>query len=381
MANTATSVSVHGHCDPAFARVAEAFAANFAQREEVGAAVCVYADGEKVVDLWGGVADPATGRAWAEDTLVCMMSVGKGMAALCVHRLIQRGEVELDAPLARYWPEFAEAGKGEITVAQVLGGKSGVLFADSAPPNSVMDWGAMTAAIARQPPAWPAGSRGAYQSMTMGFMLGELVRRVDGRRLNDFFQDEIAGLLGVEYAWGLDDEQAARAATIIGNAAHHTVQAFADPSTNLGRAWHMRPVGPQFYNTDAFRQGVLPSSNGHGHARSVARIYAALASGGVLDGVELLSPEEIGMARTLQWDEVCAMTERPYRYALGFFLNTPGLVPMGTNPQAFGHPGAGGALGFADPERRWSFAYSPNFMCSGSGSGDRCTALVEALYS
>jgi CubicO group peptidase (beta-lactamase class C family) len=217
--------------------------------------------------------------------------------------------------------------------------------------------------------------------MTMGFMLGELVRRVDGRLLNTFFQEEIAAPLGVDYAWGLDDAQDARVAPIIGNAAHHTVQAFADPSTNLGRAWHMRPVGPQFYNTDAFKRGVLPSSNGHGNARSVARIYAALAGGGRLGDVILLSSEEIEGARTLQWDEVCAMTERHYRYALGFFLNTPGLVPMGDNPRAFGHPGAGGALGFADPERGLSFAYSPNFMCAGSGSGERCSALVSALYS
>jgi CubicO group peptidase (beta-lactamase class C family) len=375
------SVQLHGACDPAFAHVAEAFAANFSERQEIGAAVCVYADGEKVVDLWGGLADPATRRPWAEDTLVCMMSVGKGMAALCIHRLVERGLIDLTAPVARYWPGFAQAGKDAITVAQVLGGKSGVLFADSAPPNSVMDWTTMVEAIERQPPAWPAGSRGAYQSMTMGFMLGELVRRVDGRLLNTFFQEEVAAPLGVEYVWGLDDAQDARVAPIIGNAAHHTVQAFADPSTNLGRAWHMRPVGPRFYNTDAFRRGVLPSSNGHGNARSVARIYAALAGGGRLGDVTLLSSGEIEIARTLQWDEICAMTERHYRYALGFFLNTPDLVPMGDNPRAFGHPGAGGALGFADPERGLAFAYSPNFMCAGSGSGERCSALVSALYS
>jgi CubicO group peptidase (beta-lactamase class C family) len=381
LGDLALSADVHGVCDPAFARVAEAFADNFSAREEVGAAVCVYADGVKVVDLWGGLADPQTGQPWERDTLVCMMSVGKGMAALCVHRLIERGAIELSAPVARYWPGFGQAGKDKITVAQVLGGKSGVLFADSAPPNSVMDWSEMVAAIERQPPEWRAGSRGAYQSMTMGFMLGELVRRVDGRLLNTFFQEEIAKPLGVDYGWGLNDEQDARAAPIIGNAAHDTVQAFADPSTNLGRAWHMRPVGPQFYNTDAFKRGVLPSSNGHGTARSVARVYAALAQGGTLDGVALLSAAQIEQARTLQWDEVCAMTARHYRYGLGFFLNTPGLVPMGNNRRAFGHPGAGGALGFADPERRIAFAYSPNFMCAGSGSGERCTALVAALYS
>ncbi|MDB5459395.1 MAG: beta-lactamase family protein [Caulobacteraceae bacterium] len=372
---------IQGLCDPDFERVKEAFEANFTQRGEVGAAVCVYADGRPVVDLWGGMADPEAGRPWAEDTLVAMMSVGKGMAALCVHRLIERGEIDLDAPMALYWPGFGQAGKQAVTVHHVLSGQSGVLFADTAPPLSVLDWDAMIDAIERQPPEWVPGSRGAYQSMTMGFMLGELVRRVSGRRLNAFFQEEIARPLGVEYAWGLSPEQESRTAPIIGNPAHDTVKAFADPSTKLGRAWHMRPKGTQFYNTPGFRQGVLPSSNGHGNARGVARIFAALAQGGTLDGVQLLSDPEVEVARTLQWDGICGMTDRHYRYGLGFFLNSQPLAPMGDNTRAFGHPGAGGALGFADPERRLAFAYSPNFMCAGAGSGDRCTALVTALYS
>ena len=310
-----------------------------------------------------------------------MMSVGKGMAALCVHQLVQQGVIDLKAPVARYWPEFGQAGKEGITVHHILSGTSGMLFADSAPPLSVLDWDAMTSAIARQPAEWAPGSRGAYQSMTMGFMLGELVRRVTGRLLNTYFQEEIARPLQAEYAWGLSPEQEARTAPIIGNPAHDTVKAFADPSTKLGRAWHMRPAGTQFYNTPGFRQGVLPSSNGHGNARGVARIYAALAQGGSLDGVLLLNPDEIEIARTLQWDGICGMTDRHYRYGMGFFLNTPPLAPMGDNMRAFGHPGAGGAMGFADPERKLAFAYSPNFMCSGAGSGERCTALVTALYS
>lgn len=375
------NAAIHGHVDPAFARVGDAFRANFSARGEVGAAVCVFSEGRKVVDLWGGMADPQAGKPWAEDTLVCMMSVGKGMAALCLHRLISQGRVDLDQPVALYWPQFGEAGKQDILVRHVLGGTSGVLYADGAPPLSVMEWDVMTGAIARQAPEWPPGARGAYQSMTMGFMLGELVRRVDGRLLNTVFQQEIAGPLGVEYGWGLGAGQEARTAPIIGNPAQDTINAFADPGTRLGRAWHMRPAGTAFYNTPAFRRGVLPSSNGHGNARSVATIYAALAGGGSVGGVRVLDPEGIARARTLSWDGVCAMTDRHYRYAMGFFLNTPPLVPMGDNPLAFGHPGAGGALGFADPERGLAFAYAPNFMCAGAGSGERATALVQALYA
>jgi CubicO group peptidase (beta-lactamase class C family) len=372
---------IEGQCDSAFASVRAAFAENFERRGEVGAAVCVYSAGRKVVDLWGGLADPQSGRPWQRDTLVCMMSVGKGMAALCIHRLVERGNIALDRPVAHSWPGFGQAGKDGITVRHVLSGTSGVLFADAAPPASVMDWQQMIPAIEQQPPEWPAGSRGAYQSMTMGFMLGELVRRVDGRPLNQFFQEEIAGPLGVDYVWGLNDEQDARTAPIIGNPAHDTVKAFADPTTGLGRAWHMRPVGTAFYNTASFRRGVLPSSNGHGNARSVARVYAALSEAGTLDGVSVLTPSGIELVRALQWDDACGMTGRHYRYGMGFFLNTPPLVPMGPNPRAFGHPGAGGALGFADPERRLAFAYAPNFMCAGAGSGDRATALVAALPS
>ena len=367
---------VHGWCDPEFARVGAAFTRNFTERDEIGAAVCVFAGGRKVVDLWGGHRDAARLQPWQEETIVCMMSVGKGMAALCVHRLIERGLIELDQPVAHYWPEFAQAGKAAVTVRHVLGSMSGALFADSAPPLSVLDWAAMTAAIAAQPTAWAPGTQGGYQSMSMGFMLGELVRRVDGRRIERYFADEIAGPLGVDYAWGLDDEQIALRAEIIGNPAHDTVKAFADPSTMLGRAWHMRPKGTDFYNTDGFWHGVLPSSNGHGNARGVATIFAAL-----LDDDVLVSAATRERMRGLEWDMACGMTGRPYRYGLGFFLSAPPMVPMGPNPRAFGHPGAGGAIGFADPEAGLSFAYSPNYMCAGGGSGERCNALVDALYA
>ena len=240
--------------------------------------------------------------------------------------------------------------------------------------GAVTDWDAMTQGIAAQPAEWEPGTRGAYQSMTMGFMLGELVRRVDGRALPTYFQQEIAGPLGVEYGWGLSEEQVERTADIVANSGHETLKAFADPSTRLGRAWHMRPKGAGFYNSDQFRRGVLPSSNGHGNARSVATIFDAL-----LDD-RLVKSETRERMRTLQWDTPCGMTDRPYRYALGFFLSAAPLVPMGPNPRAFGHPGAGGAIGFADPEAGLSFAYAPNFMCAGEGSGGRCAALVDALY-
>jgi CubicO group peptidase (beta-lactamase class C family) len=371
---------IHGSCDPRFERVGEVFAENFARRGEVGAAVCVYQNGEKLVDLWGGIADPETGMDWAENTLVCMMSVSKSMAALCVHRLIDRGVIALDATVASYWPEFAQAGKGAITVKQLLGGFAGLIYADAAPPNSITNWEVMIRALEQQAPEWPPGTRGAYHSMSMGLLLGELVRRADGRRIAQFLREEIAGPLGAEYGYGLDDEQIARTARILPNPESVTTNAIADRTSKLGRAWKARPAGAEYYNSDEFRRGVFPSSNGHGNARSVARIYAALSLDGTIDGVEILKPGSIERLREEQWDGICGMTDRHFRYGLGFFLGGVPLAPLGPNRGAFGHPGAGGALGFADPENRISFSYSPNFMCGGAGVGERCESLVKAVY-
>lgn len=372
---------IKGTCDPAFHPVRQVFEDNFRQRGEVGAAVCVYRDGRKVVDLWGGVADTATGKPWAEDTIVCMMSVGKSMAALSVLMLVERGQIDLDAPVARYWPGFAQAGKGSITVRTLLTGKAGVIYADHAADGAAYDWDAMVSAFEQQEPAWEPGTKGGYHSMSMGILLGELVHRADGRMIDRFFAEEVATPLGADYQFGLDDAAIARVSDIIRNPGSVTLTQIDDPDTKLGRAWRVVPEAADRYNNDDFRRAVFPSSNGHGNARAIARIYAALAAGGTLDGVQLISPELVEVARTEAWKGTCAMTDRQFRYGHGFFLNYPPLAPLGPNDRAFGHPGAGGAIGIADPEARMSFSYSPNFMTDGAGVGDRCTALIDAAFA
>jgi len=371
-------IVIEGDCDPAFEAVRRAFEENFRLRGEVGAAVCVYTKGRKVVDLWGGLADPQKGKRWERDTIVCMMSVGKSMAALSVLMLVDRGKIDLDAPVADYWPEFAQAGKQAITVRTLLAAKAGLLYADHAPDGAAYDWGTMIRALEMQAPEWEPGTRGGYHSMSCGFLLGELVRRVDGRYFNIFFKEEITDPLGADYHFALHDDEIARAATIIPNPGSVTLVQSRDLKTKLGRAWRVRPNGPDSYNSEAYRRALFPSSNGHGNARAIARIYAALAGGGTLDGVRLLSSSLIETARTETWKEICQMTDRPFRYALGFFLNHSPMSPFGRNPRAFGHPGAGGAVGIADPEAGVAFSYSPNFMCAGAGVGDRCEALVAA---
>jgi CubicO group peptidase (beta-lactamase class C family) len=370
-----------GYCDPAFAKVGETFAANFRDRGEIGAAVAVYRHGQKMVDLWGGWADAAQTRPWQQDTIVCMMSVGKGMAALGVWMLIDRGLIDLDAPVARYWPGFAQAGKGSITVGTLLAGKAGLLYADHAPAGAGYDWEVMIDALERQKPAWEPGTAHGYHSATAGYLFGELIRQVDGRPLDQFLREEVTGPLGADYGYGAAWADPERVADIVPNQDSHTFVQSRDPSTKMGRAWRMRPDSPDHYNDARMRSGLLPSTNGHGNARAVARIYAALASGGTLDGVRLVSSDTIDRMRTESWFGPCEMTDRIFRYAYGFFLNEPLMSPMGTNPRAFGHPGAGGSLGFADPENGIAFSYSPSLMCAGGGLGERCLALTSAVYA
>ncbi len=372
---------IHGTCDPAFALVRDTFAENFTSRGEVGAAVCVYKDGRKVLDLWGGIADQKTGRAWDKDTIVCMMSVGKAMAALCVLRLIDRGLIDLEAPVARYWPEFAQAGKDKITVRLLMGGLAGLVYADHAPEGAAFDWDVMVRALEKQEPIWKPGTVGAYHSMTAGHLFGELVRRVDGRMVNVMFAEEVANPLGADYKIGVDDADLSRVATMIPNPGSVSFTQIADPTSKLGRAWRILPKGPDVFNSTAYRKSVFPSGSGHGTARGIARIYAALCNGGQLDGYYVLSPALIDELRKPSWEGVCGMTDREFRYGLGFFISAPPLIPFGANKRAFGHPGAGGAIGFCDPEAGLSFSYSPNFMCSGAGAGDRCEALIESAFS
>lgn len=371
---------IGGDSAPGFARLRATFETNFRERGEVGASVCVFRGGEKLVDLWGGIARPATGEQWRADTLVCMMSVGKSMTALCALILIDRGVIELEAPVVRYWPEFAGGGKGAVSVRMLLGGLSGVLYADAASDNAGLDWDAMVAAFEVQRPAWPLASDHAYHSMSFGQLVGELVRRADGRPIERFFAEEVAAPLGAEYAFGLDDAQVARCADIIPNPASDTLGMMSDPTSPLGRAWRVLPDLQTRANAEDFRKQVFPSANGHGNARSVATIYSALAVAGAPGRLSLVSRATVDRARTEVWDGICAMTGRHYRYGLGVFLQGCALVPLGPNPGSFGHPGVGGALGFADPKAGIAFAYSPNAMCEGAGVGARCEALVDALY-
>jgi CubicO group peptidase (beta-lactamase class C family) len=366
---------VDGWLDPKFTPVWEAFAKNFVLREQFGASVAITVDGRPVVDFWGGYRDAACTQPWLEDTICNGMSVGKGVAATCVHVLVDRGLVDLDAPVARYWPEFAANGKAGLLVRWVLDHRAGLPYlTDDLWPGAIYDWQAMTAALAAQAPLWAPGTQPAYHIRTFGFLLGEIVRRVTGKTLGAFFRDEIAVPLGIDFHIGLGDAEIARCAEFV---ARPDAPA-PDPDTPFARAGRQWPQ-PLDYNADAFRRAEIPSSNGHGNARSVARFYSILANGGTLDGTRILSREAVARAAAEQYTAKEAVIGRTNRQALGFLLNSPAF-PIGPSASAFGQSGMGGAMGFCDPDRHIAFGYIQSKMHAVSNIGPRVMRLIEATY-
>ncbi len=369
---------INGVCEPKFAAVREAFQRNFTERSEVGAAVCVYKGGHKVVDLWGGHRDVARTIPWAEDTIVIMNSLAKSMCALCTHILIDRGLVDFDAPVARYWPELAAAGKSGVLVRHVLSHTCGVIYCDHAPPGSWFDWTAHIRALEQQEPAWEPSTKGAYNSINIGFILGEIVRRVTGMSVGAFLRKAVTERLGADYAIGLRPDEIKRVSDMHPNPKNTFFQIAANDSTPLGRAFRSAPKIGYFQNCREIREIEMPSFGGHGNARAMARIYAMLAGDGVIDGIRILSAAAVARASQLVWDDDCIMTQRRIRMGYGFMHNEPNTVPMGENMKAFGHTGTGGAFAWCDRERNLSFAYCTNFQREGPGIGPRGAALGVA---
>jgi CubicO group peptidase (beta-lactamase class C family) len=370
----------------AFAPVAEAFIENYLRGEEIGSAVSVVVDGQVVVDLWGGWTDRNQTHEWDADTLVCMMSVAKGVAAIAFAVLVDRGLVDLDAPVATYWPEFAQNGKAELPVRYLLDHRAGlpVLIPDKLWPGAMFDREAMVEALAAQAPLWTPGTISAYHVHTQGYLLSEVTRRVTGKLLGEFLRHEVTGPLDADYWMGLDESQFERVATLTPNLDSRLLASKdqEDPDSLRALAFAQNPDGPwqDMLNSAEFRQLDMPSASGHGNARSVARIYAAVARGGELDGVRILSPEAIGRMAAVQHDQIELLQERHYRQGLGVLLNSPDAVYMGPNPEAFGHHGIGGSIGFADPGARVGFGYSVNKMHAVGTNGPRARRLIDALY-
>jgi CubicO group peptidase (beta-lactamase class C family) len=373
---------IEGFCDPRFAGLQSAFARNFREHGELGAALAVTLKGRPVVDLWAGWADEARTRPWSRDTLVNVFSVGKPMAALCLLMLVERGQLDLEAPVAEHWHEFAARDKDEITVRMLLGHRAGLpAIRRSLPSLAMYDWGLMTSALAAEEPWWEPGSRHGYHVNTFGFLVGELVRRVSGQRIGAFLRRAVADPLGADFHFGVHDEDHGRVAEFLFPEMPSSL--IGDQTPSMVRNAYVNPPGlsgPGMVNTRAWRSAEMPSTNGHATARGVARIYSALAAGGAVDGIRLLAPETVELAAREVSCGHDAVLDRPSRFGLGFQLTQPER-PLGPNPRSFGHFGAGGSLGFADPDRALAFAYTPNQGAGPRWQNPRNRGLIDALYA
>jgi CubicO group peptidase (beta-lactamase class C family) len=382
-------LTIDGHCEPRFTAVREQFFKNFTERGDVGAAVCVYLDGVRVVDCWGGHADRARTRPFGPDTIVSVASTTKGMVALCAHMLAERGKLDLDAPVARYWPEFAAVDKQDIPVRWLLSHRAGLpAIRPSLSAAALFDWTAMTAAIAETAPWWTPGERHGYHAITYGHLVGEVIRRVDGRTVGAFLRDEVTGPLRADFFIGVPEEADGRAAEVLPPPppGEPTIwdTLLADPESVSGRTFLNPPRPLGLVNTRAWRAAEIPAANGHTSARGVARVYAALARGGELDGVRLLAPATIERAIEEQSRGRDAVLSLPTRFATGFMLGMPGgIFNCGPGRRTFGHPGHGGSIGFADPDARIGFGYVTNQYVTGTAPHPdrRVPSLVDAMYA
>ena len=388
------SVPVHGHCDPRFESVRKIFTTGFESGTEVGASVSFVLDGETVVDLWGGHFDRSREREWEEDTLVNLYSTTKGMTAICAHLQVERGELDLDAPVAQYWPEFAAAGKDALPVRWLLSHQAG-LPAPRVPitAEQMYAWDPLVEALAAQEPWWEPGSKHGYHALTYGHLVGELVRRTSGKSLGTFFRENVAEPLGADFHIGLAAEHDARTSDLHGSLAPsgnidtdslpgpigEFMRDMRDPATLTGATFGNPPIGPGMHNSRAWRAAEIPAGNGHGTARALARIYGALARGGEIDGVRLLESASIDRAIEEQAFGPDAVLRMPMRFGLGFMLRQD-LMPFSPSPRAFGHPGAGGSIGMADPDAKVGFGYTMNQMQMGLVGSAGAFAMLAAFF-
>ncbi|MCA9652859.1 MAG: beta-lactamase family protein [Myxococcales bacterium] len=391
--------NIGGTCEPRFHAVRDQLERNLVERGEVGASVCVMLDGEVVVDLYGGVADRESGRPWTEDTVSLVFSSTKGATALCAHMLADRGELDLDAPIAEVWPELAKGGKERIRVGMLLDHQAGLpALRSTIPPGGLYDWQWMIHALEDEAPFWRPGTRHGYHALTMGYLVGEVVRRVSGRTLGTFFAEEVADPLGLDFWIGLPESEEGRVAPIIpavppsdpAELGELIQVAMGDPSS-IQFLVLMNSGGflePGECDSRAAHAAEIPAANGITNARGLARMYAPLALGGALGGVRLVSPEAISrMSAVRSAVAVDATLLTTTRFSLGYMKRADNRWTgidgdsVLLAEEAFGHAGMGGSVGFADPTLGLSFGYTMSQQGMGVGINGRGHALIDATYA
>jgi CubicO group peptidase (beta-lactamase class C family) len=408
--STTSETTVQGHVEEGWGEVADVFRANFDEIPgEVGAACCVYAGGHPVVDLWGGLADREANRSWNEDTVALVASTTKGATAICAHLLVERGELDLDAPVVEYWPEFGANGKEEIPVRWLLSHQAGLPVIDTPLTyEEACAWHPVIRALEAQKPLWKPGTEHLYHAHTFGFLVGEVVRRITGKSLGAFFADEIAAPLGLSAWIGLPAEHESRVTRITyapfsveelasgmieatgldADTVNAWIGALFAPDSAAARAGELGGAfdpTSDFMNGSAFLTAEFPSGNMVADARSVARMYAATVS--EVDGIRLLDPETVETMTVVQTDRtrmhglppgLDVPADRSFWMSLGFWRACPPMPLAG--PASFGHPGSGGSIGFADPEAGVGFGYVPN-LWSWNTAEPRAKNLAAAVVA
>ena len=388
-------MAVQGTCDPKFQEVRQEFERNFQERGEVGASVCVTVQGQTVVDLWGGQANAGSNTPWKEDTVSVVFSSTKGATALCAHMLASRGQLDLDAPVATYWPEFAQSGKENIPVKMLLSHQAGLpAVRETLPDGAYADWDLIVNALAKEEPFWEPGTRNGYHALTFGWLVGEVVRRVSGKSLGTFFKDEVAGPLGLDFWIGLPEDKESQVAPMIAAEPNPESPFFREIATpgsiqsvvllNMGGYMGAEPQ----FDTRAAHAAEIGGAGGVTNGRGLAGMYEPLALGGKKDSVELVNPETLArMGRVASSTGKDAVLVMPTRFALGYMKTMDNRKePAGVQDSvlvseaAFGHVGAGGSFGFADPPAAMSFGYTMNRMGPGAALNDRGQNLVDAVY-
>lgn len=381
-------VTVQGRCDARFDAVADEFRRNFTERGELGASLAICIEGELVVDLWGGIADQAAQKPWEEHTMAVVFSSTKGVAATCLHMLADRGQLDFNAPVASYWPEFGANGKEAITVAMVVSHQAGLpVWQDPLPEGALLDWDLAAGRLAAEAPIWEPGTAHGYHAQTLGFLEGELVRRVDGRSIGRFLREEIAEPLGADAWIGLPVGEHGRVAAPVMDPPDPN-SSFFQKLTTEPDWWGVKLMTNSGGSPDRALQlaAELPAHGGIANGRALARIYAPLALDGSINGLRLVGSDHLRGMRTIRSASDCDLTLRlPTTFTLGY-SNCWGSRALGPGNHviigegAFGTPGMGGSIGFADGTAGMSFGYVMNRHGPSVGLNDRGQSLVDAAY-
>lgn len=377
-------ISISGTVTEGFEPVKEVFTQLW-EDIEIGASLCVYHRGRKVVDLWGGFRDPAMTQPWRADTLINVYSTTKGMGSLALAILHDEGKIDYNEKVATYWPEFGAAGKQQVTVAQLLSHQAGLCGVETRlTVADLYDWPKMTNLLAAQKPLWTLGTGAGYHAITWGFFPGELIRRITGKTLGQYFHEKVAQPLEADFYIGLPATELARCGTMVGPNRARRLPA-PGPKPTMPALFPIALQNPSISpfkdaSSDVWRQAEIAGANGQSNGRGIATVYAALAMGGALNGTRVISEAALAAATQQEGgEELDLVLAKTMRRARGFMLNTGGQ--FGPNKAAFGHEGAGGSVGFADPIQQLAMGYAMNQMQADANATPRSTLLSDAVYA